>query len=115
VSLYATAPASGGVALNLNIAAGDLALKQDHDRLVDKLDIFLIQRDREEVRTRVTGQSLDLALLSATYQKLLGQGLQFEQLVHQLKDAGAVRIIVVDENSGWMGSITVPFMMVKVQ
>jgi VWFA-related protein len=111
------APSAAGVALNLDIATGDLALKQDHDRLVDKLDIFLIQRDREEVRARVTGQSLGLALLPATYQKLLGQGLPFEQVVHQVQDAGSVRIIVVDENSGRMGSITVPaaFMLVKVQ
>jgi VWFA-related protein len=106
-----------GVALKLNITTGDLALKQDHDRLVDKLDIFLIQRDKEEAHARVTGQSLGLALLPATYQKLLGQGLPFEQLVHQVQNAGSVRIIVVDENSGRMGSITVPaaFMMVKVQ
>ena len=101
----------------MNITTGDLALKQDHDRLVDKLDIFLIQRDKEEAHARVTGQSLGLALLPATYQKLLGQGLPFEQLVHQVQNAGSVRIIVVDENSGRMGSITVPaaFMMVKVQ
>jgi VWFA-related protein len=106
-----------GVELKLNIATGDLALKQDHDRLVDKLDIFLIQRDREEAHARVTGQSLGLALLPATYQKLLGQGLPFEQVVPQGQDAGSVRIIVVDENSGRMGSITVPAasMMVKVQ
>ena len=85
--------------------------------MVDKLDIFLIQRDSEEVRARVTGQSLGLALLPATYQKLLGQGLPFEQFVHQEQDAGSVRVIVVDENSGRIGSITVPaaFMMVKVQ
>jgi hypothetical protein len=116
VSAHPTTSADG-VALKLNIAAGDLALKQDHDRLVDKLDIFLIQRDRDEVRARVTGQSLGLALLPATYQKLLAQGLPFEQVVHQVQDAGSVRIIVVDGNSGRMGSITVPaaFMMARVQ
>jgi VWFA-related protein len=111
------ATSAGGVALKLNITTGDLALKQDHDRLVDKLDIFLVQRDREEAHARVTGQSLGLALLPATYRKLLGQGLPFEQVVHQLQDAGSVRIIVVDENSGRMGSITVPAasMRLKVQ
>jgi len=116
VSAHPTTSADG-VALKLNIAAGDLALKQDHDRLVDKLDIFLIQRDRDEVRARVTGQSLGLALLPATYQKLLAQGLPFEQVVHQVQDAGSVRIIVVDGNSGRIGSITVPaaFMMARVQ
>jgi VWFA-related protein len=116
VSAHPAASASG-VALKLNIATGDLALKQDHDRLVDKLDIFLIQRDREEVHARVTGQSLGLALLPATYQKLLAQGLSFEQVVHQVQDAGSLRIVVVDGNSGRMGSITVPaaVMMVKVQ
>jgi VWFA-related protein len=111
------ATSAGGVALKLNIKTGDLALKQDHDRLVDKLDIFLIQRDRDEAHARVTGQSLGLALLPATYQKLLEQGLPFEQVVHQVQDAGSVRIIVVDENSSRMGSITVPAasMMVEVQ
>jgi hypothetical protein len=55
--------------------------------------------------------------LPATYQKLLAQGLPFEQVVHQVQDAGSVRIIVVDGNSGRMGSITVPaaFMMARVQ
>jgi VWFA-related protein len=116
VSAHPTTSADG-VALKLNIAAGDLALKQDHDRLVDRLDLFLIQRDRDEVHARVTGQSLGLALLPATYQKLLAQGLPFEQVVHQVQDAGSVRIIVVDGNSGRMGSITVPaaFMMARVQ
>jgi VWFA-related protein len=111
------ATSADGVALQLNITTGDLALKQDHDRLVDKLDIFLIQKDGEEAHARVTGQSLGLALLPATYQKLLGQGLPFEQVVHKVQDAGSVRILVVDENSGRMGSITVPAasMMVKVQ
>ncbi len=106
---------AGGVALKLNIATGDLALKQDHDRLVDKLDIFLIQRDSEEVHARVTGQSLGLALLPATYQKLLAQGLPFEQVVPQVQDPGSVRIVVVDGNSGRMGSITVPAALVMVQ
>ncbi len=116
VSAHPTASA-GGVALKLNIATGDLALKQDHDRLVDKLDIFLIQRDKEEIHARVTGQSLGLALLPATYQKLLAQGLPFEQVIPQVQDAGSLRIVVVDGNSGRMGSITVPagFMMGKIQ
>ncbi len=99
---------TGAIALMLNIAAGDLDLKQDHDRMVDKLDIFLIQRDREEVHAHVSGQSLGLALLPATYQKLLAQGLPFEQAVPQIQDGGSVRIVVVDGNSGRMGSITVP-------
>ena len=116
VSAYPAASA-GGVALKLNIATSDLALKQDHDRLVDRLDLFLIQRDRDEVHARVTGQSLGLALLPATYQKLLAQGLPFEQVIPQVQDAGSLRIVVVDGNSGRMGSITVPagFMMGKVQ
>jgi VWFA-related protein len=109
------AASAGGVALKLNIATGDLALKQDHDRLVDKLDIFLIQRDSEEVHARVTGQSLGLALLPATYQKLLAQGLPFEQVVPHGQDPGSLRIVVVDGNSGRMGSITVPAALMQVK
>jgi hypothetical protein len=47
-------------------------------------------------------------LTSATYQKLLKEGIPFDQPVEKTQDLGSVRIVVVDENSGRMGSVTVP-------
>jgi hypothetical protein len=101
-------PASTGTTLKLNIATNDLALKQQGERWMDKLDIFLVQRDDEGLHAGVTGQTLGLALKPVTYQRALGEGIPFDQLVARKQDSGTVRIVVVDENSGRMGSVTVP-------
>jgi VWFA-related protein len=100
--------ASAGTTLKLNIATNDLALKQQDDRWVDKLDIFLIQRDDEGLDARITGQTLSLMLKAATHEKLLQEGIPFDQIVRSKQNGGPVRIVVVDENSGRMGSVTVP-------
>ncbi len=107
------APASTGTTLRLNIATNDLALKQQGERWMDKLDIFLVQRDDEGLHAQVTGQTLGLALKPVTYQRALGEGIPFDQLVARKQDAGTVRIVVVDENSGRMGSVTVPATVLK--
>ena len=99
---------SVGATLKLTIATNDLALKQQGDRWVDKLDIFLVQRDDEALSARITGQTLSLMLKSATYERLLQEDIQFDQIVHSKLDTGSLRIVVVDENSGRMGSVTVP-------
>jgi hypothetical protein len=100
--------ASTGVMLKLNIATNDLALKQQGERWMDKLDIFLVQRDDDGLHVRVTGQTLSLTLKIGTYERLLQDGTPFNQTVSSKQDSGVVRIVVVDENSGRMGSVTIP-------
>ena len=106
---------SVGATLKLNITTNDLALKQQGDRWVDKLDIFLVQRDDEALDAQITGQTLSLMLKSATYERLLQEDIQFDQIVHRKQDTGSVRIVVVDENSGRMGSVTVPAAALQVK
>jgi VWFA-related protein len=106
-------PASTGTIVKLNIATNDLALRQQGDRWMDKLDIFLIQRDDDGLHARVTGQTLGLALKPVTYQRALEGGIPFDQLVAKKEDAGTIRIVVVDENSGRMGSATAPATVLK--
>lgn len=100
--------ASQGATLRLNIATNDLALKQQDERWVDKLDVFLIQRDDEGLHARVTGQTLRLMLNPATYAKLQQEGIPFDQFIEKTQGTSSVRIVVVDENSGRMGSVTIP-------
>jgi VWFA-related protein len=100
--------ASEGATVKLNIATTDLALKQQDQHWLDKLDIFLVQRDDEGQHARITGQTLTLTLKPATYERLLQEGIPFDQFIEKLQDAGSVRIVVVDENSGRMGSVTIP-------
>jgi VWFA-related protein len=100
--------ASAGAALRLNISAADLRLKQQGDVWTDKLDIFLVQRADPGVSAHVTGQTLVLRLKPDTFHRILGQGIPFDQFVAKDEDAGSLRIVVVDENSGRMGSVTLP-------
>ena len=53
-------------------------------------------------------QTLALDLKPATYQKVLLEGIPFDEFLDNKQDSGTVRIIVVDENSGRIGSVTLP-------
>ena len=94
--------------VKINIAAGDLGLRQQASHWMDKLDIFFIQRDDAGLHARVEGQTLGLRLMPATYEKLISTGLPFEQLIRPKPGMGSLRVLVVDENSGRMGSVTIP-------
>ena len=101
-------PDMPGTKLKLTIAASDLGLEQKAGFWKDKLDIFFIQRDDAGLRAQVAGQTLGLRLKPATYQNLLAAGVPFEHSVELKKGMGSVRVLVVDENSGRMGSVTIP-------
>ncbi len=100
--------ASEGTTLKLSIAASDLDLKQQGGLWSDTLDVFLVRRDDTGLSAKVTGQTLRLLLKLATYNRLLREGVDFDQFVAADQKAGSVRIVVVDENSGRMGSVTLP-------
>jgi len=97
-----------GVNVKINVAAGDLGLQQQAGRWMDKLDIFFIQRDDAGIHAHVEGQTLGLRLKSATYQSLLPAGVPFEHFVRLRPGTASLRVVVVDENSGRMGSVTIP-------
>ncbi|HEY1904215.1 MAG TPA: VWA domain-containing protein [Terracidiphilus sp.] len=103
-----TAPKSLGAAIKLDIMAADLGLQQRDGFWMDKLDIFMIQRDDAGIKAQVEGQTLGLRLKPATYQSLLSSGVPFEYVVQMRPGMGSLRVLVVDENSGRMGSVTIP-------
>jgi hypothetical protein len=100
--------ASQGAAISLSIAGSDIDLVQKGDLWTDKLDIFLVQRDDTGTRARTKVQSLALNLKPETYQKVLRDGIPFAEYVEHKQTIGTTRIIVVDENSGRLGSVTLP-------
>jgi VWFA-related protein len=102
------APAQSGANVKINIAAGDLGLQQQSGRWMDKLDIFFIQRDDAGLRARVEGQTLGLRLKSSTYERLMPAGVPFEHFVGVKPGTASLRVLVVDENAGRMGSVTIP-------
>jgi VWFA-related protein len=101
-------PGSNGRTIKLAIAATDLAIAQKDAFWTDKLDVYLAQREVSGVKARVTGQTLELRLSPATYQKYLREGIPLNQTLEAGPGVGSVRIVVLDENSGRMGSVTIP-------
>jgi hypothetical protein len=100
--------ADAGSKIKLSILASDLGLQQQADRWIDKLDIFFIQRDDAGIRAQVEGQTLGLRLKSSTYQNLMASGVPFNHNVLMKPGMASLRVLVVDENSGRMGSVTIP-------
>ena len=82
---------------------------------MDKLDIFFIQRDDEGHHARVEGQTIGLRLKPATYQNLMPHGVPFERFVQMQQNMASLRVLVVDENSGRMGSVTIPRSAMKTE
>ena len=109
IAVSANVSASGDRAnVQINIATKDLGLQQQADRWMDRLDIFFIQRDDAGLHVRVEGQTLGLRLKSTTYEKLIPEGFRFEHFVAAKPGMASLRVLVVDENSGRMGSVTIP-------
>ena len=94
--------------VKVNVAAGDLGLRQQADRWMDKLDVFFIQRDDAGLRSNIDGKTLGLRLKAETYQNALTQGVSFGSQVVMKPGMASMRVLVVDENSGRMGSVTIP-------
>ncbi len=101
-------PSGASSSIKINIAAADLAMEQQAGRWMDKLDIFFIERDDAGIHARVEGNTLGLRLKPSTYQNLLISGVPFERAVDMKPGMGSLRVLVVDENSGRMGSVTIP-------
>jgi VWFA-related protein len=114
ISLTATPETTEkGPALRLDIRGIDLALaqlndRQGNERWTDQLDIFLALRDDTTFNARVTGKSLRLRLMPGTYQKALQDGVPFEEHLPAEAHFDSARVVVIDRNSGRVGSITLP-------
>jgi len=109
IALTATPSASSNAAaIKLNVAATDLALAHQAGFWMDKLDIFLVQRDDALFHAKIDGQTLGLRLKPSTYEKVLRDGINIDEPVKNLPGSGAVRIIVIDENTGRIGTLTLP-------
>jgi VWFA-related protein len=107
-------PGTSGHTFKLNITAADLAIAQKDAFWTDKLDIYLVQMEVSGSKAHVTGQSMGLRLKPSTYQQYLRDGIPFNQMVEVAPGVGSVRIVVLDENSGRMGSVTIPAAALKI-
>jgi VWFA-related protein len=101
-------PVDAGANMKINIAAGGLDVKEESERWMDDLDVFFILRDDAGLHAQVEGQTLGLRLKPLTYRQLLSTGIPYEHVVQLKRGMASLRILVVDKNSGRMGSVTIP-------
>ena len=104
---------AAGKALRVTVNGADLDLSrqdaQQNPLWTGKLDIFLVQRDAAGQHAKVTGQTVGLRLKPGTYQHAMNEGLTFDERIDaKLGGGGSLRVVVVDVNSGRLGSVTVP-------
>ncbi|MFC5864034.1 VWA domain-containing protein [Acidicapsa dinghuensis] len=108
------ADAPGGKpTIRLRIALSGLGLKQEQQgadvaRWTDKLYIFLAQRDDGVRKAQVSGDTLQLALKQATYDSGMPAGIPYQREVDSLSKLGSIRVVVIDANTGRIGSVTMP-------
>jgi VWFA-related protein len=104
----------GGLRVKITVAAGDLSLEGKDGRSIGNLDVFLVQRDDPGQRAQVEGRRLGLQLKASTLQELRKNGLTVERTVQLKPSITSIRVLVVDENSGRMGSVTIPIASLPV-
>jgi VWFA-related protein len=100
--------ASGDSTVKLRIGFPGLALEQKDGRWTDRLYIFVVQRDDAIQKAAVSGDTLRLSLKQATYDTGMPAGIPYQRAVEVKSKLGSIRVIVVDGNSGRMGSVTLP-------
>jgi hypothetical protein len=97
-----------GFTIDLKIAAADLGMRQEAGRWLDKLDVFLVQRDDVGARSHAQSLTIDLRLKADTYQEMLGAGIPFHCPLQIQPGTTSMRVLVLDENTGRIGSVTIP-------
>jgi hypothetical protein len=98
--------------VKLRVAFKGVAFQQKDgqrpDRWTDQLYIFVAVRDDATQKAEVSGDTLRLSLKQATYESGMPDGIPYQRAVEVKSKLGSVRVIVVDGNSGKMGSVTLP-------
>ena len=100
--------ASGGTGIKLRIAFHNIAFEEKDGRWIDQLYVFVAQRDDAVQKAEVSGDTLRLSLKQASYESGLPAGIPYQRAVDIKSKLGSVRVIVVDGNSGKIGSVTLP-------
>jgi hypothetical protein len=108
ISLHAER-AGEQLGLQLRIDPSALLLRQVNGRHKGKISVFFSFRPGElSGDLRIESESRDLDMPAEMYEKLMQQGLTLRKRISVPAKATSLRILVRDEESALMGSITIP-------
>lgn len=94
--------------LQLMISLKDLALDRQAGHWTDKVDVYLVQREEYVGRANSSSDTIKFDLKSSTYEKMMTTGFAYQRAFTLQPKVSSLRLIVVDENSGRIGSVTLP-------
>jgi VWFA-related protein len=99
--------------IQVKISMKDLAMDQHGERWTNAVDVFLVQRSDSGGSAKISGETIHLALQPSTYERMMNTGFAYERALIPDPKLGSLRFIVVDENSGRVGSVTLPAAMLQ--
>ncbi|MDE3200101.1 MAG: VWA domain-containing protein [Acidobacteriota bacterium] len=102
------AQTADGEGLKLRVDVSDLGLTEQNGRWVGKIELFLIKRENASGRARISGRTIGLSLLPATYQNALKDGLPLNTAIPAKLNSGDLRILLLDQSSQRIGTLTIP-------
>ncbi len=121
IGLSATADSDAdGTTIHLRIELKGLDLRQQDSgpaagRWTDRLYIFTAARNDGTRQAQLSGDTLVLSLEPATYQSGMPAGIPYHRTLKLPSKLASVRVIVVDRNSGRVGTVTLPASAVAVK
>ena len=94
--------------VQLKIAVKDLSLEQQGERWTGNVDVFLVQREEYGGHAESSGEAIKLNLKRSTYDGMLTTGFAYQRALNMKPKMSSLRLIVFDENSGRIASVTLP-------
>jgi VWFA-related protein len=111
LTVQATPAAPGKLDLEVHIDAPDIVFQpaQNEGLWECKLDLWMVQLDRQEKQVKTFARTNNLRINQATYDRVVqAGGLRLVEHLDLAPEAKLVRVLVRDLTSGALGSVTVP-------
>ncbi|HBY60544.1 MAG TPA: hypothetical protein DEH78_12035, partial [Solibacterales bacterium] len=102
-------PEPDGIGLLLRIDLSGVAVEQRDGRWIGSLEVMVLQRDRQGLRHGpAESKRIGLHMDQPTYEDARKNGLLWPYRLPRQKDATELKIIVRDNTTGALGSVTLP-------
>jgi VWFA-related protein len=101
-------PAPNSMEMMVYVDPRGIGFHSEGDRMNCKLDVFFVQKNDRGNQFNGKDDTLTLALTKENYTKVMTAGLSYHQVVPLVPQATQLRIVVRDDASGTLGSVTVP-------
>jgi len=101
-------PKPGSLLLTLGVSATELTLQPKDGKWIGTIDYMVAQRAADGTFLSKKVKGVELNPDQEQYRQMLVDGVRFTSTVEPLPGATQIRIVLVDRNSGKVGSVIVP-------